>query len=107
MQNKKLVIFFFLLSFTLFLRDVPYLNIYLSDKLWLVYIYLIILYFIFSIRTIMKLVKIKIIMLALFLAFIFTILNLSIFSEIIGSAIYFLLWIILIIKIHSLFKSEY
>ncbi|EKD65342.1 MAG: hypothetical protein ACD_50C00116G0007 [uncultured bacterium] len=104
-DHKKLVLFFSISVVLLFLRDTPYLNVLIIEKLWL--IYLLLLFWIFS-NFIPKRTGIFFFAaVVLFLiALIFSLLKIEIVAEAIGIVIYVLLWLIVLQKIVYLVRSE-
>ena len=107
MNKRAIILAFFFLSL-MALREVPYINILFVDSFWILYaggIFLFLLLFIpFG-----KILIINILTKASFLLFgvgiILTVYKLTAMAGIIGSILYFFLWIILISKIYSLIKS--
>lgn len=89
---------------TLLLRDLPYVNVVIINKMWIFYLIILLLVGLSSIKFKVSLVTYT--TFALFLiAFILTILKLNFFAEGIGILIYFSLWVILIHKMVSFFRE--
>ncbi len=100
--------FYFLLTlvlFTLFLRDLPYLNVIFISRMWLVYFAL--LFFV-----VLSILKFRVIFLwygifiLLSIAGMLTIMHLPFFSESIGILIYFSFWTIIIHKFIGFVKGK-
>lgn len=104
-SQKKLVLFFLFSTVLLLLRDIPYLNVLIIEKLWL--IYLLLLFWILS-YFIPK--KVDIFFFAvfslLFIALLFSFLKITIIPEAVGIIIYALLWLIIVQSIIQLVRSE-
>lgn len=99
--TKKSVFLIFFLLLVLFLRDTPYINVYIIDKVWILYIAL---FFVaFPPRSIFHLVILTLAF--LIIAYIFTLLKFLIIAEIFGMVIYFVLVVVIILKIY-LFISD-
>lgn len=99
--TKKFAFLIFFLLLVLFLRDTPYINVYIINKIWILYIAL---FFIaFPPRSIFHLVILTLAL--LIIANVFTFLNFLIIAEIFGMIIYFVLVIVIILKIY-LFISD-
>lgn len=99
MNDQRLLIVFLITTLILlFLRDAPYINVFIINKLWLVYILLILVIVFFFIprkesylwRTLFSLP---------FVALIFTLLRITIAAEVIGVVLYSILWFAVIFKI--------
>ena len=89
---------------TLLLRDLPYVNVVIINKMWIFYLIILLLVGLSSIKFKVSLVTHT--TFALFLiAFILTILKLNFFAEGIGILIYFSLWVILIHKMVTFFRE--
>lgn len=103
-NSKQLFVLLILILLTLFLRDLPYLNVIFISRIWLVYFAL--LFFV-----ILSLLKFRVIFLwyGIFTLFLIvgmlTIMHLPFFSESIGVLIYFSFWAIVIHKLVSVVKG--
>ncbi len=95
--KTKILLILILLSLSLVFRELPYVNVLVAGKLWIFY-GLLLLFLIFP----WKIHHLPLVLLSLFLlliAFLLTLVKLYNFSEILGIAIYFLLWLAVISKI--------
>lgn len=101
-NNKKILLLLILILVMLFLRDVPYLNVFFINKLWI--FYPLFLFFLFSPKN--PIYFFYATLLFMFLALFFVFFKLLIGAEILGVIIYFLVLIILGFKIYSLIKSS-
>lgn len=93
-----------LILVTLLMRDLPYVNVIIINKIWIFYLILLLLVGLSSIRFKVSLVTYATFAL-FFIAFILTLLKLSFFAEAIGVLIYFSLWVILIHKMIAFFRE--
>lgn len=104
-NNKQLFALSILILLTLFLRDLPYINIVFISRLWLIY-------FAILMFVILATIKFRVILLwyvtiALFIgAFVLTLMRLSFFAESIGVLIYFSLWVIIIHRLIGFTKGR-
>lgn len=104
-NSKQLFILLIFILLTLLLRDLPYLNVALISKIWL--IYFAILFFV-----ILSSVKFRVILLwyltfaLFFISFVLTLMPLPFFAESIGILIYFSLWAIVIHKLIGFAKDR-
>lgn len=95
-----------LILVTLLLRDLPYFNVIVINKIWILYLIMLLLVALSSIR--FKFSIVSYVTLLLFVAaFILTLLGLTFFAEGIGTLIYFALWILLIYNIISFMKKSH
>lgn len=101
-MNKKLFFLFAILIIALFLQETPYLNIFVVNKIWIVYF--IIFFALFPLKQ-SKILFYSIFSI-LFLALISSLLNLYNFAEFFGNLLYFFLFWILIIKTYYFIKAE-
>lgn len=104
-NDRKLFLIFLLLTFILLLRDTPYLNILVIDKLWIIYVLIIAAFAFFFIP------KKKIyLLIALFLlllgALILTFMGIEIAAEVIGIVLYAILWFIVLQTIFVLVQGK-
>lgn len=104
LSGKKLLTLFILILLTLFLRDLPYVNVTFIGKMWLIY-------FALLLFTILVSIRFRVIFLwyatfvLFFAALILTLLRLPFFAESVGVLIYFLLWAIVIYRLMSFIKG--
>lgn len=118
-HNKKTYFFLSLILFVLLLRDLPYINILVIDKVWILYVFILLLLALWSIRIKIRFIiyfSFIILVISLFLSIIqmprlfegFKIvryLQLPSFLEGVGIVIYFFLLIFVIYKIYFFTKS--
>lgn len=100
LEKQKILIIFGFLVLSLILRELPYVNVLVAGKLWIFY-GLLFLFLIFP----WKVHPSLLILLSMFLlltALLFTLAKLYNFAEILGLAIYFLLWLAVILRIAKL-----
>lgn len=103
--QKKLVLFFLFLIVLLLLRDLPYFNVLVIERLWIIYLLLIIVglfYFIPKRTSVFFFGAFSLI----FIAAVFNFVGIAIIPEIIGIIIYGLLWTIVLQKIIYLVRSS-
>lgn len=91
--------------FTLFLRDIPFFNVLIIDKLWLAYLLILSVYFFWVVKPKMAYIPITYGTL-LFAMCALLIINIPAFYEIVGMVLYFVLWITALLKIFQLFKEK-
>lgn len=98
---KKFTFALLLLIITLILREIPYINILVVRELWVFYLILLfLLIFPLSPR------RLSLLVIFLFLtALFFSFLKLTYFSELAGVTIYFLLWLVVGLRIKEFFKK--
>lgn len=101
LNSKKLAIFLLIIILSLGLREVPYINIFVVRQLWLVYSLL--LFFLFF--PLLPAHLFKLIILLLMTALLFALLKLDYLAEMEGVAIYFLLWLIVGLRIKEFFQK--
>ena len=101
-QGKKTLIIITLIIISLFVRELPYVNVLFANRIWIFYVFLFI--FLYPIRKKEHLFTIA----ASFLLFalVFTLLDLDPFAEVLGDLIYGLLWIVLFLHIRSLIRLK-
>lgn len=103
MFNLKKIIFLLLfIILSLIVRETPYINIFLIGKLWMFYL-LVLFLFLFPLSVFPLFI---LLILFLLVAFILTIFKLTYFAESIGVVIYFLLWVIFLLKLKEFLKKE-
>lgn len=102
MKNKKLVTFFALFLILILLRDIPYINIFVIDKVWIAYSVLLFVlllprnisfFFILAIGFIIG-------------AFLSTLIKFSVVAEIFGIVLYVLLWIVFVNTVVAIKKRD-
>lgn len=104
-NDRKLLVAFLFVTLILLLRDTPYLNVLIINKLWIVYILVVaIIGFFFIPRN--KTYLITALFFLLFLAPILTLTGITIAVEVIGIIIYVLLWFFVLQKIIFLVKEK-
>lgn len=103
-SSKKFLMLFILILLTLFLRDLPYLNVTFIGKMWLIYFALLLFIILVSIRFRVMFFWYATFVL-FFAAFVLTLLRLPFFAESVGVLIYFLLWAIVIHRLMSFIKG--
>ena len=99
-NNKKLTLFIVFLFIVLFLRDTPYLNVFVINKIWILYI--ILFFFLFPPRNQIHFFLFAFV--CLILALFITLFKFYILAEIFGTIAYFLLWTVVVLKIKALIK---
>ena len=100
--NKKFAFLVILLYCIIFLRDVPYINTWIIDKVWILYLVC----FYGGLMLFKKTKTIYMLFFFLVVALIATLLDLSLGAEIVGIGIYFLLWATVFLKIKSHVTSK-
>lgn len=104
-DDRRLILAFLFITLILLLRDTPYLNVLIIDKLWIVYVLVVaIIAFFFIPRK--EGYLITALFFFLFLALILILTGITFAAEVIGIIIYILLWFIVIQKIIYLVRSE-
>lgn len=100
LSYKKILILLMLTLIILITRDLPYVNVFIIDKVWMIYLaMLFLLYFPTNIKFYYFATGFFI-----FLDLLASLIHLPIISEILGILIFILLWILLIFKIKFLLK---
>lgn len=99
---KKIILVIALLILLLLIRDVPYLNIFVINKVWIGYI--ILLFFLFPPKNVKHLFYLTAFFFCMGVLFVF--INFPLISEAQGIILYFLLWIVLVLKIKELLKDK-
>ncbi len=95
-----------LVLITLLVRDLPYFNVLVINRIWIVYLLALLLIFLSNIRFHVRYVVYF--TLALFVVgLVLTLLRLTFFADGVGVIIYFALWIILIHRIFLYFKQPH
>lgn len=105
MSLKHLYILSLAILFSLLLRDLPYMNLIFIDKMWILYLLILLLVFLSSIKFQVTIVSYVTALLFL-VSFVLTVLKFTFFAEAIGSLIYFSLWVLLVHKIISYFHQS-
>ena len=104
-SQRRLVWLSIFILLTLLLRDLPYVNVVVINKMWIIYLLILLFIALSSIKFKVSIVLYTTILLFL-IAFIWTLLRLNFFADAIGSLIYFSLWIIFIHKSVTFFVSD-
>ena len=105
MNNRRLLIGFLFLVLTLLLRDAPYINVFIIDKLWLVYVLLILGVAFFFIPRKAGYSKGTLFSLPI-IALAFTLVKVAIAAEVIGIILYLILWIVVLFKVISFVREK-
>lgn len=106
MNDRRLLIAFLLtMLILLFLRDIPYFNVFIISKLWLVYVLLILVIVFFFVPRKESYLW-RTLFLLPFIALIFTLLRIAIAPEVIGVIFYSILWFAAIFKIFSFLREK-
>lgn len=109
--NIKFIIAFFIMSTLLVIKEIPYANIIVKDKIWLFatisYVIFALLFFPSNIWTKAKRINYLIIIFILTSLFllIFTLIRVTILSEFFGTVLYGLFWVLVVYKILIYLKS--
>ncbi|OGG24524.1 hypothetical protein A3A79_05060 [Candidatus Gottesmanbacteria bacterium RIFCSPLOWO2_01_FULL_43_11b] len=90
---------------TLLLRDLPYANVIFINKIWLLYLLILLLIILSSMKFKVTLVS-YLTGFLFFVAFLLTLLKLTFFAEAIGALIYFSLWIVLVHQIILFYRQS-
>ena len=105
LSNKQIFILLILVIFALFLRDLPYVNVLFTSRIWVIY-FAILLYVLFAGIKFRMTVLWFMTFVLLCATFALTILRLSFFAESIGVLIYFLLWAIVLYRLIGFVKDR-
>lgn len=105
MNDRRLIIAFLFIIFTLLLRDAPYLNVLIINKLWIVYLLLISL-IVFSFVPRKKIYLWATLFFFPFIALIFALTKITIAGEVVGVIFYSSLWFIAVYKIFSFMREK-
>lgn len=104
-NDRKLLIAFLFVTLILLLRDTPYLNVLVINKLWIVYILVVaIIAFFFIPRK--EGYLITALFSALFLALILIFTGITFAAEVIGIIVYVLLWFVILHKVIFLIREK-
>lgn len=110
--NIRFIIALFIITALLTVKEIPYANIIIRERLWFLAV---VSYIIFAILFIpsdfwVKIRKVNYLIIIFvftgFLLFIFTLIKISILSELLGALFYGLFWVLVIYKIRILLKSS-
>lgn len=103
--QKKLIIFFLFSTVLLLLRDTPYLNVLIIERLWIIYLILLIwiISHFFPRRSGIFFLGVFSL---LFVSLMFSFTSIAIVPEVIGIIIYVLLWLIVLQKIVTLYLTR-
>lgn len=105
MNDRRLLMAFLFITLILLLRDAPYLNVLIVDKLWIVYI-LLISVIVFSFVPRKQIYLTGVLFLLPFTALIFSLLKISIGSEVVGVIFYFFLWLVVLGKVFAFMREK-
>ena len=94
-NNKYLYLISLLILFTLLIRDLPYINVAIIGRIWIIYLLILLVILLTSIKFKYSLFLYATAIL-FFVAFLLTILTLGFMADAIGVLIYFSLWVLLI-----------
>lgn len=104
-NDRKLLFAFLFVTLILLLRDTPYLNILVINRLWIVYILVLaIIAFLFIPRR--EGYLIPVLFFALFLSLILILTGITFVAEVIGIVIYVLLWLIVVHKVIAFVRER-
>lgn len=109
--NFKFLIVFFILITLLIIREIPYVNIVVKDKLWVAGIisYIILALLFIPSNFLARYRKASYLIIAFiftsFVLFISTLIRMSVLSELFGTALYALFWVMVVYKILAYLKS--
>lgn len=104
-NNRKVLAFFLFITFLLLLRDIPYFNVLIINKLWIVYIFVIAIIALFFVSRKKIYLGVAFFFL-LFLALILTLAGVIVGADAIGIVIYILVWLVVIQKIFALIREK-
>lgn len=102
MKNKKLATFFVLFLILILLRDIPYINIFIIDKVWIAYSVLLFAIFLPRNMAFFFILAVGFIM----GAFLSTLIKFPLVAEIFGVVLYVLLWIVFINTVVAIKKRD-
>lgn len=103
-RDKKILLFIIALLITLIARDMPYINVFIIDKIWVIYAIFIVVFSLLFIPLRFAFFSTGVVIL-FSASIVFTLLKYSALAEISGLGIYFFLWVIVIYKIRKLIQS--
>ncbi len=100
--EKKLIILLVFIFITTFIKEIPYVNILVFDKVWVLYpVLLFLLFFPYNVRSILFSIP-----LLLLIALVATILGIDLVGEVVGVVVYTFLWIVGILKVRQLLIED-
>jgi len=105
MNNRRILIAFLLIINILLLRDAPYINVFVIDKLWVVYI-LLILGIVFSLIPRKERYLWGVLFFLPLIPLILTLVRIPIAAEFIGVVFYSILWFTALFKIVSFVREK-
>ena len=105
MKDRRIIIAFLFIIIILLLRDAPYINVFVIDKLWVVYI-LLILGAVFSLIPRKESYLWGVLFFLPLIPLIFTLVKIPIAAEFIGVVFYSILWFAVLIKIVSFVREK-
>ncbi|MDP2638253.1 MAG: hypothetical protein Q8P26_04295 [Candidatus Levybacteria bacterium] len=104
-SDRKLLIAFLFTTLILLLRDAPYLNVLILNKLWIAYILLIaVIAFFFIPRNVIYL-KGTLLVLP-FVALVFGLIGVPIGAEVVGIILYSVLWFAAVLRLISFMREK-
>lgn len=105
MSGNQVIIIVLVILFTLLLRDLPYFNVVIIGKMWMIYLLLFLV--ILTSRVGVKLTAVTfVIVFLLGVALLLTLSNLKFFAEIVGIILYFCMWIVMLAKMWSYIQEK-
>lgn len=104
-NNKYLYLVSLLVLFTLLIRDLPYVNVAIIGRMWIIYLFILLVILLTSIKFKYSLFLYATFVL-FFAAFVLTILTLGFIADAIGVLIYFSLWVLLVHAILEFMNSN-
>lgn len=105
MNDRRLIIAFLFIILILLLRDAPYINVLIINKLWIAYILLILVITFFFIPRKESYLWGTLFFLP-FIALIFTLTGITIGAEVVGVIFYSILWFTVLFKIISFVQEK-
>lgn len=102
--TRALYLLGLLILFTLLIRDLPYVNVAIINRMWIVYLVILLVTVLSSLK--FRYAPVLLVTCALFfIAYILTILSIVFVADAIGILIYFSIWILLIHLIVTTFRE--
>ena len=105
MSGNQIIMVVLAILFTLLLRDLPYFNVVIIGKMWIVYLFLFLVILLSRIRVKLSTISYVTILL-LGVAMVLTLLSLKFFAEAIGIILYLSMWIVLGVKMWSYLRES-
>lgn len=103
--DRKVLVVLLFMTFLLLLRDIPYFNVFVINKLWIVYIFVIAIITLFFVSR-KKFYLGAALFFLLFLALTLTLAGVRVGADAIGIVIYILVWFVVIQKIFTLIREK-